>query len=195
MQVWCGQSASQLGDQTPDLVVFPEGIGSDQIASVAAYHPQTIVVGAVLDANRMRGVVWHRSRNWIRYAKVGSDGQTDGGPPPGELPIYIHGEVAIGVLICMDVQLPTLRNSVVDALRRSAASFKILCVPADMQGGAWFVGDEVGPAWTGVSLALSNGVFRSPTNRLASFITDVRGAKIAIQVGTEPVSYRLDGSL
>lgn len=192
MKVWCGQSADQLAEDTPDLVVFPECVSLRDIQAAAALLPRAIVVGAVLEASRVRGIVWHLGCNRIDYAKVGFDGHTDGGPPPERLPIYAVGDVHVGTLVCMDVQLPELRNAVVDALRASTAQFKIVGVPAEMQRGSWFVDDWVGPVWRGTVLALSNGVSRYPDSRLPSFITDTDGLKVAVQERTEPIWLRLD---
>lgn len=192
MKVWCGQFAGQLSDATPDVVVFPECVSLNDIQAAAALLPRAIVVGAVLEANRVRSFVWHQGRNQIDYVKVGSDGHTDGGPPPERLPTYAFDNMCVGTLVCMDVQPPELRNAVVDVLRASTARFKIVCVPAEMQRGLWFVDDCVGPMWRGAVLALSNGVSRYPDSRLPSFITDTGGRKAVVQKRTEPIQLRLD---
>jgi hypothetical protein len=191
MEVWCGTSPQDLGTAQPDVVVLPEDVTMAEIEAAAERLPRAIVVGAVREGHRMRGVLWHTGRNCVDYLKVGCDGHTIGGDPPADLPILTIGDLSVGVLICLDVDPPTLRRDLVEALRAAPSQFKIVCVPAEMQAGLFFADGWVSPMWAGVVLAVSNGISRYPTSRLASFIAGADGQKIALQQDREPVRFQL----
>ena len=192
MELWGGLSAEDLGGATPDIIVFPEGVDAVEIERARALCPEAIVAGAVLKGRRMHGVIQHGPINQIDYQKVLSDGQSDGGPLPLEAPFYEANGLAIGLLICMDVDCAPLTIPLVEKLVRSTAPYKMLCVPSQMVGGQRFTEDMAGlPSWTGFQIALINNVARYPPNRLPSFITDAKRLKVVVQKDHEPIGICL----
>jgi hypothetical protein len=188
MTIWCCRFTSQLEKARPDVIVFPEGVRQGEHDRARAWFPDAIVVGAIKEGRHMRGVIRHCGENQIDYLKVGADGHTEGAPPPASVPVYDTGEVAVGLLICMDVQNPMLANAVAEQLRNAAAPRKVLCIPAEMVGGSWFTDPLIGPpSWAGLQVALSNNDVRYPNNRLRSFITGRARSKIAEQADREAI--------
>lgn len=189
--VLCGVNLGGVSALLPDLVVLPEGVSHADILRAEALFPAAVVAGAILDGQRMRAVVSHRGINQVDYLKVGSDQRTCGGEFPRQTPVYDAGPVSVGILICMDVQIPELANRVLGSLGQSAAPFKVLCIPADMDLN-WFAGDDVSHLSRGaIHVALSNNAITYPEHRLRSFITDHRGQKAKAQVHREAISLRL----
>jgi hypothetical protein len=189
-ELWCGLSADQLGTATPDLIVFPERVSQHEIDQAVARCPNAIIAGAISTKGFMRGVIWHHGRNQIDYLKVGNDGRLGSSPSPRrEQPtIYESHDLAVGLLICMDFDIPAVRDGVIEQLHRSEAPFKALCVPADMYN-AWFSTEPITPPrLDGIHVAVSNGLVHGD-NRLRSFITDRKRMKDANakQVDREPI--------
>jgi hypothetical protein len=136
--IWCGTSVANIGDEPADLVVLPEGVAEADLVGVARSRPASVVVGAwAAPDGRMRGVIWHLGREQVAYGKVRFDGRSPGGPPPVQPPVYLHEQIAIGVVVCLDVQ-DDLANRVLEALLRAPAPFKALCIPADMRDALVF---------------------------------------------------------
>jgi hypothetical protein len=191
MRVWCGLAANQLPAQKPHLIVFPEGVDQSEIDQAQQLCPDAVIAGAILQGDRMRGVIQHRFDNHIDYQKVLSDGHSEGGPSPSCPPIYLCDSVAVGLLICRDIQEPTLTNSVIAGLHRATASFKMLCIPAEMHiSGGWFSGPTLGnPAWAGIHVALSNNNARYGEHRIRNFIADAAGQKVVVQKGVEAIDH------
>lgn len=192
MKIWCGLAAAQLGAERPDLIVFPEGAGLGEIARAAAICPAAVIAGAIQDGDRMRGVIWRGGENQVDYLKVGADGHTRGGAAPAETPVYETDEVAVGLLVCMDVNDPFLQGRVTERLRAARAPHRVVCVPAQMFGFTWFLGPDLNRSWWGLHVAVCNAVDRYPEHRLRSFIADPSGRKFEIQTGVEPICQTLD---
>jgi hypothetical protein len=192
MWVWCGLAANQLPAEKPDLIVFPEGVDQSEIDLAQQLCPDAVIAGATLQGDRMRGVIQHRSHNHIDYQKVRSDGHSEGGPPPTSLPIYVCDTIAVGLLICMDIQEPILTNSVVAGLHRATAPFKVLCIPAEMHlSGGWFSGQTLGNSgWVGIHVALSNNNARYGEHRIRNFIADATGQKVVVQKDYEAIAHK-----
>ena len=138
----------------------------------------------------MRGVIQHRSHNHIDYQKVLSDGRSNGGPPPSYPPIYVCDTIAVGLLICMDIQEPVLTGRVIEGLHQATAPFKVLCIPAEMgAGGGWVSEPSLGdPRWSGIHVALSNNNARYPEHRIRSFIADSARHKVVVQDDAEAIT-------
>ena len=88
----------------------------------------------------------------------------------------------------MDFDIPAVRDGVIEQLHRSAAPFKVLCVPAD-KSRDWFSTEPITPPQLdGIHVAVSNGLVHGD-NRLRSFITDRKRMKDASakQVDREPI--------
>ena len=190
LELWCGLAADQLGTATPDLIVFPERVSQHEIDQAVARCPDAIIAGAISTKGFMQGVIWHHGRNHIDYLKVGNDGRPGSSlSPRREQPtIYESHDLAVGLLICMDFDIPAVRDGVIDHLHRSAAKFKVLCVPADMSRD-WFSTEPITPPkLDGIRVAVSNGLVHGD-NRLRSFITDRKRMKDASakQVDREPI--------
>jgi len=190
MRVWCGLAADQLSEDKHDLIVFPEGVEQSEIDQAQKLCPDAVIAGAILQSRRMRGVIQHRSHNHIDYQKVLSDGHSDGGPPPSCPPIYVCDTIAVGLLICMDIQEPVLTGRVIERLHQATAPFKVLCIPAEMSaGGGWFSEPTLGdPRWSGIHVALSNNNVRYPQHRVRSFIADAARQKVVVQEDGEAIS-------
>ena len=157
MRISCVLDADQLSTaiSTPDVIVFPEGISETEIQKACSIHPHSIVVAAVTDNSRSRGVLLHRGRNQIDYLKVATDCRTLGSGNIQQVPVYTSRDVCIGVLICMDVDHVAFSQSVIAAVKSSESQLKLLCLPADM-GAYWFSGDTVSPRFEGLHVILCN---------------------------------------
>jgi hypothetical protein len=192
MQVWCGLSADQLDGEVPGLILFPEDVDEHEIARALEIAPEAIVVGAVLEGRRMRGEIWYRSGRRFHYRKVTGDGFTEGGPRPDPMGIYVTDAIAVGLLVCVDVQDSALRRDVVKLLQEAKAPLKVLCVAADTYAGNLFSMEQVTyPNEAGIYVALSNANVHYPDNRLPSFITDSAGFKVIKQSGLGPIRLTL----
>ena len=55
--------ADEIPADSPDLIVFPEGISWDQIHFAAARHPHAAIVGGVDEGGRIRAALWHAGEN------------------------------------------------------------------------------------------------------------------------------------
>ena len=66
--------ADEIPADSPDLIVFPEGISWDQIHFAAARHPHAAIVGGVDEGGRIRAALWHAGANRIDYARLGRMG-------------------------------------------------------------------------------------------------------------------------
>lgn len=195
--IWCGLSADQLGTATPDLIVFPERVSQHEIDQALVCCPDAIIAGAISTKGFMQGVILHQGRNHIDYLKVGNDGRPGSSPSPRrEQPtIYECHDLAVGLLICMDFDIPDVRDGVIERLHRSAAQFKVLCVPADMSRD-WFTTEPITPPkLDGIHVAVSDGLVHGD-NRLRSFITDRKRMKDANakQMDREPIRLGLGDS-
>ena len=190
MLIWCGRSARELGDERPGVVVLPEGVSRINIRRAAGVAPDAIIAAAILSGGRMKGVLRHRGRNRIRYLKVLPDQWTAGGSLPAHWPVYETEDLAIGLVICVDLQCPELMDGVIQGLQAAKAPRKVLCVVTNTYAGNLLSADPVGyPSWAGIHVALSNSHAGYPDNRLQNFVTDEIGWKVAKQEGAQPVRH------
>ncbi len=63
--------ADEVPADSPDLIVFPEGISWDQIHFAAAHHPNTAIVGGVDEGGWIRAALWRARANRIDTARSG----------------------------------------------------------------------------------------------------------------------------
>ncbi len=125
-------SADEIPSDSPDLIVFPEGISSNEIYTAAAHHHRAVIVGAVEEDGYMHSVLLHGGLNRIDYRKIGYDGRTKRlGDESQPTPVYEFGELCIGVLICMDVDLGAFRQNTVDRIKSSACPWKLAFIPLE----------------------------------------------------------------
>src|SRR5947208_12169942 len=111
--------ADEIPADSPDLIVFPEGISWDQIHFAAARHPHAAIVGGVDEGGRIRAALWHAGANRIDYRKIGTDGRTKGsGLLPQAWPVYEVDDLCASV--CCSAWTLTLPYSVAPLLRESS---------------------------------------------------------------------------
>lgn len=189
MRIACVVRADQLTtgtSQTPDVVVFPEGISLSEIGKARLSHPNSILIGAIVENGRSRGVLFHGCENKIDYLKIETDGHTQGSGNLDQQPIYELPHVCIGVIVCMDVNCPAFSRTVIEKVRSSQSELKLICIPADMTSD-WFGGDAVAPAmFGGIHVVLCNHT-KTHQQRCRSFVTDLHGSKIIVQNDDEPI--------
>ena len=132
MQISCVLDAAQLGtaDGAPELIVFPEGVSETEIDNARALCPHSMIVAAVVEDGRSRGVLLHQGRNQIDYLEVTTDGRTVGSGNLQQMPLYEHNNGCIGVLICMDVNHRAFSRAVVERVRASECRLKLICIPS-----------------------------------------------------------------
>ena len=186
----CVLTACQLSPERTNIIVFPEGILPEEIAKAQVSHPESIIVGAIEEDGRSRGLLLDQRRNRINYLKVTTDGLTKGSCNLQQNPVYQFGKVCIGVLICMDVDHPEFSRAVIAKVRSSSAKLKLICIPADM-GNHWFSGDILPfpKKFEGTHVILCNHINHQA--RCKSFITDTDGRKIVVQSEGEPIHTEL----
>lgn len=171
--------------------MFPEGILSEEIANAQASHPDSMIVGAIVEDERTRGLLLHRGHNRIDYLKVTTDGRTVGSGNLQQDPVYQFGGVCVGVLICLDVDHVEFSRAVIEKVRSSLAKLKLMCIPADM-GAHWFSGDSLPwpKMFEGTHVILCNHI-KTHQVRCKSFVTDAQGRKIVAQGEDEPMHAEL----
>lgn len=191
MRISCVLSASELTAESPDLIVFPEGISWGELMNTQLTHPASIAIGAIAERGLSRGVLLHGGRNRVTYLKVGGDGRTAGSANVHQSPVYKFDDVCIGVLICMDFDHVVFSRGVVKDVQSSRARLKIVCVPSDM-GAHWLGGDTLPfpQEFEGVYVVLCNHT-RTHQIRCKSFIADTQGKKIVVQIHQEPIHVEL----
>src|SRR5213592_5104931 len=62
--------ADEIPADSPNLIVFPEGISWNQIHLAVARHPNAAIVGGALEGRRIHAVLWHAGANRIDYWKI-----------------------------------------------------------------------------------------------------------------------------
>jgi hypothetical protein len=137
MLVSCLLSASEIGATAPDVIVFPEGVDSPEIAAAGTLHPNAVIVTAIHENEQIVGKIYHRNHCLVEYTKVISNIASRSPMPPAALPVLELADLCLGMLICRDVDERSFADSVLDRIRSSPARLKLLCIPADM-GGNWF---------------------------------------------------------
>lgn len=193
MRISCVLNADQLIDDNPDLIVFPEGISWTEIHKAETTYPRSIIVAAVIEDHRSRGVLWYEGRNQIDYLKIRTDGQTEGTGNIQQDPVRELRELkdmCIGVIICMDVQQTDFVGPIITKIRLSKSKYKFVCIPADMTAD-WFRGNTISNQYEGVHFILCNHTKTYQSNRCKSFITDTLCQKIRVQEGEEPIHVDL----
>jgi len=189
MKVMCALTASEVKTVNPDIIVFPEGVGSTEIDQAQLFNPNAIIIGAIVDDERSRGCLMHRGIHKIEYLKVMTDGRTIGSEDTKQNPVYEFDDICIGLLICMDVDNVGFSKAVIDQLISSSAKLKFLCIPADM-GSDWFNDDNLPNKYHGIHVILCNHT-KTHEARCKSFITDTQGRKIKIQNDRESIYVEL----
>ncbi len=186
MRITCVIKASELRGQAADLIVFPEGVCWAEIGAAQSSHPDSVVVGAVVDNGHSRAVLLHRGLNQINYLKVGTDGRTIGTGVAQQDAVYDSGTLCIGVLICMDIDEVELSQDVIDTMHSSPAKLKVLCIPADM-ASHWDV-LNFPKRFEGMYVVLCNHTKSyQGISRCQSFIADRGGRRIVVQAKDEPI--------
>ena len=191
MKVSCVLASCELNDESIDLIVFPEGVCRRQIEEASLSYPDAFIVGAVVESGRSRGILLHRGKGRIDYFKVETDGRTEGTGNTQQKLVYEHGDVCIGILICMDIDNVAFSTAAIESIKSSSASLKLLCVPADM-GSHWLSGDSLPfpKKFEGIHVILCNHI-KTHQSRCKSFITDIKGEKIMVQQDREPIYAEL----
>ena len=185
-------NAAQLVAETPDLIVFPEGVQFSELQQARSKHPRAIVIGAVLERWCCRAYLLHQGDdNQIVYLKVGPYMHTPGSGDVNQQPVYECGDVCIGVLICMDVNCPALAQSVTERIKSANAIHKFLCIPADMSAD-WFKDKNLfGSIFDGMHVLMCNNTATYGLDGCQSFITDTHGKKISVWTPGEPFHAEL----
>jgi predicted amidohydrolase len=171
-----------------DLILFPEGVSREELATAERAYPESMIVGAIIDEGYSRGFLLHRGRNNIEYLKVTTDGRTKGSGNFQQKPVYQFGEVCVGVLICMDVVHADFSQAVAKMVRASSAEMKLICIPADM-GDYWFQGERLSfpKSFDGIHVVLCNHT-KTHQGRCKSFVTATNGVKVAVQRKDEAIN-------
>jgi predicted amidohydrolase len=191
MRISCVLNAQEARETSADLIVFPEGVSRKEIKEAYTANPDSIIVGAVVENGRSKGLLMYQHQNKINYLKVESDGRTEGSNNIQQNPIYEMPNICIGVLICRDVDHVEFACKVIDQIKSSNRELKVLCVPADM-GSYWFSNDILEPKYEGVNVVLCNHTKTyQPPSRCQSFVTDIFRNKIKVQNKHEPISIQL----
>ncbi len=191
MRISCVLDVGQLANAngTPGLIVFPESVAQTEIDNAWSLCPDSMIVAAVLEDRRSRGLLLHQWRNQINYLKVTNDGRTIGSGNLQQMPVYQLDNLCVGVLICMDVDHSTFSQAIIRKVRASECRLKLICIPADM-GSYWFTGDTVPSQLHGVNVILCNHT-KTHQERCKSFVTDMHGRKVVIQKHDEPIHIQL----
>lgn len=163
----------------------------EEVAIAQTSHPDSMIVGAVAEESRSRGLLLHQGQNRIDYLKVTTDGRTVGSGNLQQEPVYQFGEMCVGVLICMDVEHVEFSRAVIEKVRSSSTNLKLICIPADM-GDYWFRGDSLPwpQMFEGTHVILCNHT-KTHQVRCKSFVTNARGRKIVVQGEDEPIYAEL----
>lgn len=186
MMVVCAVAAEDAADLAPDILVLPEGITALALTEAVERFPEAMIVAACSDKTNMRAHVLVGGRNQVDYLKVLDDGRSEGtGEQPTSVPFCEWRDCAIGVAICRDIEPGGVLPQVLQALRDSSRSTKLLCIPADMHGG-WFPSDPV-LGFEGVYVAMSNNNITYPDWRATSLIAAPDGRRISTQCQFEPI--------
>ena len=189
MFVSCVSNLREIGDPASELILFPEYADLDEIKLAASNFPDSFVAGAIKTGRRSRGLLLHRGRNRIDYLKVGTDDITEGTGIMPPLPVYEFETLCVGVVICMDVQVPELVRNVVARVARSASKHKIVCIPAYMDS-SWFTGPTLDANFRDVHVALCNHTHQDRP-RCKSFIASPDRCKIHEQHDIESLHAEL----
>ena len=155
--------------------------------------PRSIIVSAMEHRRRSCGLLFHLGRNHAEYLKAGSDGRTIGTGVLPQVPVYQLPLICVGLVICMDIQNPTLVQHVVAQIKSSGSFLKFLCIPADMRAH-WFPGDRVeGNQYEGLRVIMCNST-TTLYSRRESFITDCHRTIVCKQTGRDPIYLELPGN-
>lgn len=188
MRISCVLTARELHSVLTDLIVFPEGICWGEIAAAQSSHPDAIIVGAIVENGFGRGLLLHRGVNRIDYLKVESDGRTTGTGNLRQNPVYVLGNVCIGILICMDIINGAFSQAVIKKMKSTSTKLKLLCVPGDM-ADYYFSGQHLASPqnFEGIHVILCNHTRAHPQDRCKSFVMDTHGTKVVVQNHVEAI--------
>ena len=191
MRVSCVLKVGDVENPISHVIVFPEGIDHEEITRACQLYPNCLIVGAVVEQGRSRGLLFHKGRNRIDYLKVETDGRTRGVGNVMQMPVYETDSLCVGVLICMDIDRQEFARTVTQTIRSSSRPLKLLCIPADM-GDYWFSGESlVAPErFEGIYVVVCNHT-KTHQARCKSFIADIKGKKVIVQKQTEPIHAEL----
>jgi len=186
-----------------DVVILPERVTWAQIREAQRRCPAAIIVGAVLEGpvlpghpNRRpycRAVVLHSGRNQVDYLKLGSDGHSDGvGYAPRRLPVYRYHKLALGIVICMDLETD-IAGHVIGDLRLSQASKKVFCVPAAMTASSGWNFENFPSRFDDVHFAVCNrsDLGDPDQTRMRSCVRDPATKQFTSQVHTEALLFKI----
>ena len=105
----------------------------------------------------------------------------------GQRPIYAHGGLCVGILVCRDIECVEFAHAVIDSVRTNPAPIKLVCIPADM-GSQWFGNNPIERLFGGVHVAMCNGMRDA---RSQSFLADDACRKRQSQLRHEPIRAEL----
>lgn len=185
-----GSAVDQMlrpGRSDPQMIVLWERCDAVIVDRVTRRYPEAIVVAGVPQIHaaqpRIRGSIRRGEHELVGYYKFGSDSSPykgvkddlDQGQP---CPVWLEGSLAVGVLVCMDVDDGLIRSPVIAAVRESGRFQRLICVPSCMFSGfrSFESGEPLGPIWRGVNILFCN--FLQDDLSPYSFITDRQGNKV-----------------
>ncbi len=190
MRIVCSCSVHEVGTEAPDVLVLPERTSRKQISDAIKRWPNAVVIGATKDGRNIRGHLRKDGKDHINYKKFLSDTKSLGTYRPPKNQFFENDDIAIGVLICRDVENPEML--VVNLMRRllaSSAPLRLVCIPADMHSD-WFPPHIPIKEFLGAFVALSNN--QEDQSRRASFIADPNGQYLEPRKNHKAISYETD---
>ena len=183
MRVVCAATAAQLKGRTTDILLLPERVSRAKLDRAAEACPEAVVIGAIDDGRSITAYGYHKGREVIRYVKVWPEDPAYVSGRTTQRPLYRFRDVCIGVLICRDIDRGEFRANIVQAVKGSTATKKLICITADMSAD-WFPGLRIGPEFDGVHVLISNKRRWKGVNRCQSFFaTPDRGEVKAVPAG------------
>jgi hypothetical protein len=168
------------------LILLWEGCDRQMVEKTSKLHPEAFVVAGVrndqviggVPKKHMTGVIYLNGDEIFGYWKVESDGNTCSYSCGQPCPVWLDRGLAIGVLVCMDVDQPLIRDPVVAAVKASSRIQRFICIPADMGNEFGLADDQLKQdRWSGVNVLFCN--IRSDPGKVKSFVSDRNGKKIA----------------
>ena len=187
MQLVCAVAIEESIQITPGILVLPERTSLAELDAAVSRWPEAIVIGAVKEGSNIRGYALKNGENLIDYRKFASDNLSEGTGIPPRCQTFEDSNVALGVLICKDIQHSSLLSNVMGFLANSRAKLKVVCIPADMDE-SWFP-SRPERAFIGAYVALSNSRRTPLQTRKQSFILDPEGNFLREQSSHEPIAY------
>ena len=187
MQLVCAVAVEESIKVAPGILVLPERTSIAELNAAVSRWPEAIVIGAIEEGSNIRGYALKNGENLIDYKKFALDSLSEGTGIPPRCQTFEDGNVALGVLICKDIQQSLLLSNVMGFLANSRAELKVVCIPADMDA-SWFPSRPV-REFIGAYVALSNNRRTSLHTRRQSFILDPEGNFLREQSSHEPIAH------